>query len=275
MFEVRGFRRAVADGAREAGGVAAGDGGRILGQHVAPLPAGYIGYGTGPLMAAADSLAVTLHGRGGHGSRPESTVDPVLLAAHTVTRLQGVVAREVPPAETAVVTVGRLQAGTKDNIIPDRAELGLNIRTFTPEIRDLVKAAVERIIRAESAASAAPSGPDLEWFAAVPAPVSDPAATEKTIAALRSRFGDQRLMPMPQVNASEDVGVFGAEIGAPTVFWFWGGLDTATVVAAMAEGRLDDLPGNHSPYFAPLVEPTLTTGVEALTVAALTWLDEC
>ncbi|MEY9850008.1 amidohydrolase [Streptacidiphilus sp. MAP5-3] len=244
----------------------------VLGQHVAPLPAGFIGYGTGPVMAASDSLAITLHGRGGHGSRPESTVDPVLMAAHLVTRLQGIVAREVPPAESAVVTVGRLQAGTKDNIIPDRAELGVNIRTYTEQTRKLVRSAIERIARAESAASAAVAEPDLSWSVSVPALVSDPEATRTTIAAFTEHFGAARVLTMPQVNASEDVGVFGAAIEVPTVFWFWGGLDAEPTLAALQEGRLDELPGNHSPFFAPVVEPTLTTGVEALTIAALTWL---
>jgi hippurate hydrolase len=246
----------------------------VLGQHVAPLPAGFIGYGTGPVMAAADSLNITLHGRGGHGSRPESAIDPVLMAANVVTRLQGIVAREVPPAESAVVTVGRLQAGTKDNIIPDKAELGVNIRTYTPQTRDLVRGAIERIARAESAASAAVAEPDLEWFSSVPALVSEPEATEATIGAFIAHFGAERIQRMPQVNASEDVGVFGEALQVPTVFWFWGGLETEPTIAAFAEGRMDQLPGNHSPYFAPVIEPTLTTGVAALVVAALAWLSK-
>ncbi|MCX5084397.1 amidohydrolase [Streptomyces sp. NBC_00401] len=244
----------------------------VLGQHVGPLPAGVIGYGTGPVMAAADSLDLTLHGRGGHGSRPEASIDPVLMAANVVTRLQGIVAREVPPAETAVVTVGRLQAGTKDNIIPDRAELGINVRTFTPAIRDKVRNAIERIATAESRASGAAEPPEFAWTGSAPALVSDPEATQATVAAFAEHFGQQRIMPMPQVNASEDVGVFGEVLDVPTVFWFWGGLDTETVLGALQEDRLDELPSNHSPHFAPVVEPTLSTGVEALVVAATTWL---
>ncbi|MFE6667392.1 amidohydrolase [Streptomyces sp. NPDC057697] len=245
----------------------------VLGQHVAPLPAGFIGYGTGPVMASMDSLDVTLHGRGGHGSRPEATVDPVVMAANVVTRLQGVVSREVPPAESAVVTIGRLQAGTKDNIIPDRAELGINIRTYSAHTRDLVRSAIERIVRAESEASAAVSEPDLDWFGSAPVLVSEPAATETTMAAFAQHFGQQRLHTMPQVNASEDVGVFGDVLHVPTVFWFWGGLEPESTITAIREGRSDQLPSNHSPFFAPLIEPTLSTGVEALVIAARTWLD--
>ncbi|RII08555.1 putative hydrolase YxeP [Streptomyces sp. YIM 130001] len=242
--------------------------GIVLGQHVGPLPAGFIAYGTGPVMAASDSLDITLYGRGGHGSRPEAAIDPVLMAANVVTRLQGIVAREVPPSETAVVTVGRLQSGTKDNIIPDTAELGVNIRSYTAQTRDLVRAAIERIVRAEAAASGAEREPDFRWFGHAPALVSEPDATESVRAAFTEHFGELRIQPLPPVNASEDVGVFGEALGVPTVFWFWGGLEAEPTVTAFLEGRADQLPGNHSPFFAPVVEPTLSTGVEALVVAA-------
>jgi hippurate hydrolase len=244
----------------------------VLGQHVSPLPAGLIGHASGPVMAAADSAEVVLYGRGGHGSRPESTIDPVLMAANVVTRLQGIVAREIPPAETAVVTVGRLQAGTKDNIIPDTAEMGINIRTYSRPTRELVRTAIERIVGGEAAASAAPRPPDLTWTMSAPLLVSDPAATQATVAAFADHFGEQCLLPMPVVSASEDVGVFGEAAGVPTVFWFWGGLEPETALAALRDGRIDSLPGNHSPHFAPVIEPTLSTGIQALTVAALTWL---
>ncbi|HEX6525817.1 MAG TPA: amidohydrolase [Streptosporangiaceae bacterium] len=244
----------------------------VLGQHVSPLPAGMIGHASGPVMAASDSAEVILYGRGGHGSRPEATIDPVLMAASIVTRLQGIVAREVSPAQTAVVTVGRLQAGTKDNIIPDTAELGINVRTYSAQTRDLVRAAVERIVHGEVAASGSPLPPALTWTASAPLLVSDPAATQATVTAFARHFGEQRLLPMPLVTASEDVGVFGEASGAPTVFWFWGGLDAPTATAALRDGAIDSLPGNHSPHFAPVIEPTLTTGIQALVIAALTWL---
>ncbi|HWG26025.1 amidohydrolase [Actinospica sp.] len=245
----------------------------VLGQHVAPLPAGFIGYGSGPLMAASDTVNVTLHGRGGHGSRPEASVDPVLMAANVVTRLQGIVAREVSPSEMAVVTVGRLSAGNKPNIIPDSAELGINIRSAAEHTRTLVMEAIERIVRAESAASAAVQEPDIAWEESAPLLVSDPDATATTLAAFTEHFGPERILPMPPVTASEDVGVFGAAIGVPTVFWFWGGIEPDVVFKALAENSIDKLPANHSPHFAPLIEPTLSTGVEALVIAALAWLD--
>jgi hippurate hydrolase len=244
----------------------------VLGQHVGPLPAGVIGHASGPVMAASDTAKVVLYGRGGHGSRPEAAIDPVLMAANVVTRLQGIVAREVPPAETAVVTVGRLQAGTKENVIPGTAELGINVRSYTHAVRALVRAAIERIVNAEATASAAPRPPDITWASGAPVLVSDPVATEATVAAFNGHFGAGRLMPMPLITASEDVGVFGEAAGAPTVFWFWGGLDTEIVLGALAEGKIDSLPSNHSGVFAPVIEPTLSTGVQALTLAARTWL---
>src|SRR6202453_4457266 len=125
----------------------------VLGQHVAPLPAGLLGVTSGPAFAGADSLRVVLHGQGGHGSRPETTVDPVLMAAATVQRLHGIVSREVSAADAAVVTVGALRAGTVSNVIPDEAELLLSVRSFDPAVRDKLLKAIERIVVAESAAS--------------------------------------------------------------------------------------------------------------------------
>ncbi|RSM61605.1 amidohydrolase [Kibdelosporangium aridum] len=244
----------------------------VLGQHVGPLPAGMLGYGTGPMMAGADSVQVTLHGRGGHGSRPETTVDPILMAANVVTRLQGIVSREVPPGETAVVTVGKLHAGTKDNIIPDTAELGINMRTYTKQTHDLVRGAIERIIRAEAAASGALKDPEFDWNDSAPVLVSDPAATTKTVAEFTQKFGADKVMTMPLITGSEDIGIFGEAAGVPTVFWFWGGLEFDVVVEALRRGGIEALPSNHSSVFAPVLEPTLTTGVQALRVAALTWL---
>jgi amidohydrolase len=244
----------------------------VLAQHVGPVPAGMIAHGSGTIAAASDGAQVVLHGRGGHGSRPESTVDPVLMAANVVTRLQSIVSREISPFESAVVTVGRLQAGTKDNIIPDTAELAVTVRTRSPQVRTQVRAAVERIVHAEAAAAAAPKAPQVEWIHSSPMLVSDPDATARTVAAFTAAFGEQRLLPLPPINGSEDVGVLGAAAGVPTVYWFWGGLDTESTLAALGAGKLDTLPINHSPEFAPVVEPTLSTGIQALVVAARAWL---
>lgn len=234
----------------------------ILGQHVTPMPVGMVGYGVGSVMAATDSLQVTLFGHGGHGSMPEHTIDPVLMAASAVVRLQSVVAREVSMNDHAVVTVGRLQAGTKDNIIPGMAELGINIRTYTPEVRQRVRAAVERIVRAEASAAGAEREPELRWTHGTPILVNDAAATDTVVSALTARFGPDRVVRIPPASASEDAGVYGEAIGAPTVYWFWGGFDPQSGPPTV----------NHTPEFAPVPGPTLAAGVENLTVAALAWL---
>ncbi len=245
----------------------------VLGQHVAPMPAGMIGLHPGPAFAASDSLHVRLFGRGGHGSRPETTIDPLVMAAATVLRLQTVVSREVAGTDTAVVTVGSLHAGTKDNIIPDTAELLVNIRSYVPHVRERVLAAVRRIIRGEAVASGAERDPEITVTDSFPVLSNDPAASERTAAAFRATFGEALVIDPGPVSASEDFGIFGTASGAPACYWVFGGVDAAAYLAAAQAGTVDrDVPSNHSPFFAPLVEPTIDTGVSALVCAALTWL---
>ncbi|GAA4613299.1 amidohydrolase [Saccharopolyspora hordei] len=245
-----------------------------LGQHVFPFPAGTVGLVGGPSMAAADGLKVTMFGRGAHGSQPENAVDPVVMASATVLRLQTVVSREVSGRDTAVVTVGSIRAGTKDNIIPDQAELRVNIRTFDGRVRERVIEAVKRIVRAEAAASGAEREPEFEPLHSFPLLVNDEQATERTAQALREQLGADRVLALEPVTGSEDVGLFGEAAGVPTCYWFFGGVERGKYLAAREAGTLSrDVPSNHSPFFAPVVEPTLTTGVTAMTTAALAWLD--
>lgn len=243
----------------------------VLGQHVAPLPAGLLAYKTGVAMAAADSLKVRLFGRGGHGSQPSSTIDPVVMAANVVQRLQTIVARELSPFDSAVVTVGYLHAGTKDNVIPDDAELGINVRSFTEEVRSTTLSAITRIVNAESVASNADRAPEVATLHSFPVTTIDDAVMQEVATTFRSHFGDARVLEVPQpVAASEDVGLFGSALGVPTAFWFWGGYDEARIQESVTTGN--PLPTNHSPEFAPAIEPTLSTGVEALALAALSQL---
>jgi len=245
----------------------------VLGQHVAPFAAGMVAVHAGPSFAAADALSIVLHGRGGHGSRPEATVDPIVMAAATVMRLQTVVSREVAGNEMAVLTVGSLHAGAKDNVIPDQAELGLTLRTFDPHVRDRVLAAITRIVRAEASASGASRDPDIVPIQSFPAVVNDEAATNRIRLAFTTRFGEHRVMDPGVVTGSEDVGVLATAAGAPCMYWLLGGTDPATFAAAYAAGTMArDIPSNHSPRFAPLIQPTLDTGVAALVTAAVTWL---
>jgi amidohydrolase len=243
----------------------------ILGQHVMPAPAGRIGYRTGTTQAAADSLDVRLFGRGAHGSMPESSVDPVVMAAATVLRLQTIVSREIAAGQAAVVTVGALQAGSKANVIPDDALLKINVRSFDAAVRTHVLDAIERIVHAEAAASGAPKPPDITTTEHYPLTVNDPDRTQRVAAALRGHFGDDRVHELAApISASEDFGSFGTEWGVPSVFWYVGGSDPAIYHAAERAGRVaQDVPTNHNPAFAPIIHPTLETGVQALITAAL------
>jgi amidohydrolase len=248
----------------------------VLGQHVAPIPAGLIGIRPGPAFAAADGLRVTLYGRGAHGSRPEAGVDPVVMAAATVMRLQGVVSREVAGDETAVVTVGALRAGTKENIIPDDAELLLSIRTVDPAVRGRVLDAIGRIVRAEAAASGAPRDPLIETTHSFGAVVNDEEAADRIGAAFTGRFGADRVFDPGPVTGSEDVGLFAIAAGAPCVYWLLGGADPGHFAGVTSKAGIAaavrDLPSNHSPLYAPVLQPTLATGVAALVTAVHTWL---
>lgn len=244
----------------------------VLGQHVGPAPAGMVGAHPGTAFASADSLDVTVHGRGGHGSRPETTVDPIVIAAAVVGRLQTIVSREIAPQDTAVVTVGRLHSGTKNNIIPSSAELGISMRAYSEEVRLRVLASIERITRAESAASGA-AEPVFEHADSFPVTINDPVATERVMAAFRSEFGEGAVLDPGPVSGSEDVGLLATAAGVPLVFWILGGADSQTYLAAANAGTLgEDIPSNHSPHFAPVLQPTLSRGVQALVTASHEWL---
>jgi len=244
----------------------------VLGQHVMPAPAGNIGTRAGVITSAADSFEIRLFGRGAHGSMPEASVDPVVMAAATVMRLQTIVSREVAPAQSAVVTIGALQAGTKENVIPDEAVIKLNVRTFDEAVRTHVLDAITRIVEAEAAASRAPKRPEITPLDHYQLVCNDVDATTRVRRAFDEHFGGERVFDIPPISASEDFGSFGSEWGVPSVFWTVGGTDRDAYQRAKEEGRLAELPTNHNPRFAPVVQPTLETGVETLVAAAHAWL---
>ena len=246
----------------------------VLGQHVAPLPAGVIGLRGGATFAASDGVRIVLHGKGGHGSRPEATVDPVVMAAATVMRLQTIVSREIAGTDTGVVTIGKLSAGTANNIIPDDAELLLNIRSYDVGVRDRMLASISRIAHGEAIAAGAAREPDVEHFASFPAVVNDPDGVEATRAALAGVC--QAVVDPGQVTGSEDVGSFATAAGVPCVFWLLGGADPtlfegSSSIESIVE-RVRTIPSNHSPLYAPVIEPTLGIGQAALVAAARVWL---
>jgi hippurate hydrolase len=246
----------------------------ILGQHVMVGPSGTVAGRAGAITSAADSLQIRLFGRGAHGSMPQASIDPVVMAASTVLRLQTIVSREVAAAEAAVLTVGVLQAGTKENVIPDEAIIKLNVRTFDAGVRQRVLAAIERIANAEAAASGAPRPPEITTIDQYPLNVNNQDAAKRVADAFRGHFGTERVRETGPAPASEDFGSFGSQWHVPSVFWFVGGTDPKTYAKAKEANKINELPVNHSPKFAPVLHPTLQTGVEALVIAARAWLPE-
>ncbi|MGX4687763.1 amidohydrolase [Streptomyces sp. JNUCC 63] len=243
-----------------------------LAQHVLPFPAGHVGTRAGSFLSAADSLTVTLHGRGAHGSAPQAAVDPVVMAAMTVVRLQTIVSRELAATTPAVVTVGAINSGTTGNVIPDTAEIQLNVRTYDDATRKRVLDSVRRIVRAECEASGATAEPDFKETSRFPPTVNDDGVTTRIAGAFSSYFGD-RHGTSDLMSASEDFSDVPRALGTPFTYWGIGGIDPDTYRAAVERGTVDqDVPVNHSPRFAPVRRSALDTGVRALVVAALEYV---
>jgi amidohydrolase len=245
----------------------------ILGQHVMPPAAGQITYRPGVTQSEEDNIEARLFGRGGHGAWPESTIDPVVMAAAAVMRLQTIVSREIAAFEPAVVTIGAIQAGTKGNVIPDEAILRINVRSFDDSVRARILSAIERIVTAEATASGAPEAPSFTSFDHFDLTVNDPGTATQVGAAFRAYFGDDRVSqlsdPLP---VSEDFGLFGHEWKVPSLFWYVGGTDPDLYHRAAKAGRIaQDIPTNHSSKFAPVLHPTLETGIQTLTTASLSY----
>ena len=248
----------------------------VLGQHVGPLPAGAIGLRAGASFAASDALDITLYGRGGHGSRPEVTVDPVVMAAAVVMRLQTVISPDIAGTDVAVLTVGSIHAGEAPNVIPDSASLQLSIRSYDTAVRDRMIAAIERIVRGEAAAAGADREPRVELLYELPAVFNDADAVARVGAAMQSELEGIMVIDPGVITGSEDVGRFAEAAGVPCVYWILGGADPAHFagLASVAEitERVMSLPSNHSPQFAPAIMPTLGIGIRALVTAARSWL---
>ena len=243
-----------------------------LAQHVLPAPAGHVGTRCGPVLSAADSMRITVYGRGAHGSMPQAAVDPVVLAAMIVIRLQTIVSREVAPTDTVVLTVGSIRSGSKSNVIGDHAVLELNLRTYDESVRSAVLSAIQRIVVAECQASDSPRDPEFELYDRFPLTVNDDEVTDKVSEAFAGFF-DARFQPMAAQSASEDFSDIPNALGVPYTYWGIGGIDAEQYGRAAEAGRIaQDIPVNHSPTFAPVIQPTLDTGTEALVVAAMAWL---
>lgn len=244
----------------------------ILGQHVFPLKAGHTATRPGPFMSAADSFKITVYGSGGHGSLPHMTVDPVVLASHIVVRLQTIISREIPPNEIAVLTVGAIEGGNTENIISDFAVLKVNIRSVSQKWRAKLLAALERIVKAECLAGNSPKPPLIEPTTSYPLTENDSGATERISSAFSEHFGEQHDPAFKDILGSEDFGILGSAVNRPYCFWFFGGHDAGVIDDLVEKDQAHKIPTNHSALFAPIIQPTLTTGVDAMVVAALAYV---
>ncbi|HEX9760823.1 MAG TPA: amidohydrolase [Candidatus Acidoferrales bacterium] len=238
----------------------------------ANMAAGTVGARAGYVLANVDSVDITVRGYGGHGSTPEATKDPIVVAAQVVLALQTIVSREVSPFDPAVVTVGSIHGGTKHNIIPDEVHLQITVRSYKPEVRKKVLAAIERITRGVAAAAGIPEerAPVIriseDEF--TPSTYNDPELTGRVTAALQRALGPENVLAVEPVMGGEDFSRYGMEEPRVPISMFWlGTVDPARVEEAREKGQR--LPSLHSSAFAPLPEPTLRTGVKAMTSAVL------
>ncbi|MFF1420889.1 amidohydrolase [Streptomyces sp. NPDC058280] len=253
----------------------------VLAQHTAPLPGGMVAHAYGPMLAGSVSFEAVIHGRAGHAGTPQLAVDPVLTGAAAVLRLQGAVSRESAPTESVVLNVGSFHAGTGNNLVPDRATLGITVRALSERALDRMAGAVERIVRAECAASGCPRDPEITVVSRSPVTHPDPAATAAVREAHLRLYGPERVAAWPPAMATEDFPLYGdagtslhGMPGIPLSYWMLGavGPKAWSETPGTAEEKLAALPPNHSPEFAPDVRTTLPTGITALTSAALSWL---
>jgi hippurate hydrolase len=224
------------------------------------LPAGQVGITPGVYNTNSDSIRITIYGKGGHGAQPHTTIDPIVIAARTILALQTIASREVKPGEMVVVTVGYIRAGTKNNIIPDQAELGLTVRTYKADVRKQVLAAITRIAKAEALAAGAPKEPLIEHTEGTDSVYNDPALAQRLRAPLEAALGKENVITTEPIAPSEDYSYF-IQAGVPSLYFSLGGADPQKFAETKAAGTM--LPSNHSPYFAPDVDPALHAGIKA------------
>ena len=240
--------------------------------HDGPMPAGMLGYTPGFALAAVDSVDITVRGVGGHGAYPQTTRDPIVLAARIIEGLQSIVSREVDPQDAAVITVGAIHAGTKRNIISDEARLLLTVRSFRAETRPMLLDAIRRVARGQAVAAGVPEdrmpvvtvheaeGADATW--------NSPDFTNAMANVLRAQFGNARVMAGPASMASEDFGsYYRADTSIQSMIFWVGGVPQASWDAAQAGGA--PVAGLHSPYWAPDAAAVVSTASEALATLAM------
>jgi amidohydrolase len=233
--------------------------------------AGTVAYVPGYTLASSTSVDIKIRGLGGHGSRPDSTKDPIVIAAQVIVGLQTIVSREISPFDSAVVTVGSIHGGTKSNIIPEEVNLQLTVRAYKEEVRLKILSSIERITKGVAAAAGVPvdrapivKASELEVTTAT---YNDPALTERIAGAFTKALGQDNVFKGDPIMASEDFGYLGLERKIPSAIFWLGASDPDKLKVAKASGT--PMPSLHSSLFAPVPEPTLRTGVKATTAAVL------
>lgn len=244
-----------------------------FGAHVIPFKAGNTGTNDGVIASAADSWKITIYGKGGHASQPQRSIDPVVMAAAITMRLQTLVSREVAAVDPVVVTVSSIKAGEAENVIPETAEIKVNVRTFDEGVRKRVLDGIRRIVKAELDASGAEREAEYEVISSFPLMDNDKPVTDKLRESMETYFGDKWDGNMKALPGSEDFPFLATSVGKPYCYFIYGGVDPELWDRKAKEGSLaHGIPYNHSSYFAPVIQPTLTTAVDGYAVAALTWL---
>jgi hippurate hydrolase len=234
--------------------------------HSWPLAYGTVGFNDGPVSSNSDAIEIVFKGRGGHGSAPDKALDPIAIAARFVTDVQTVISREKDPKEFGVVTIGAIHGGTVGNIIPDTVQVRGTIRSYSPEVRNKLLDGVRRVANASAAMAGAPA-PDVQLIAGGAAIVNDEALVRRTEAVFRDAFGAANAQRMPAMTASEDFSLY-ANQGVPSMFFFTGVYEPKAVMEAQRPGGAP-VAFNHSPYYAPVPEPSIKTAAQAMSLAVL------
>ncbi len=235
------------------------------------LEAGKVGFCEGYALASVNSVDITVRGVGGHGAYPHTTKDPIVIASDIVLALQTIVSREISPLDPAVVTVGSIRGGTKHNIIPDEVHMQLTVRAYKEEVRKQILSAIRRIAEGIARAAGVPENRmpivrvDEEEY--TPSTYNDPALTRRLMTSLQKVLGKENVVTVDPVMGGEDFGRFGLNGKIPTCIFWLGAVDPAKIEQSRREGT--PLPSLHSSQFAPLPEPTIRTGVKAMTSAVL------
>jgi hippurate hydrolase len=237
----------------------------------AALPAGKLGYHIGPFMASVDMMDITVHGKGGHGAAPHTTVDPVVLSAQMIMAFQTIISREINPLEPAVITVGSVHGGTVHNIIPDQVKMQLTLRSYSAAVREQILESIRKksYHLAALAGVTADKMPEITIVEpTIPATINDRALTTSIVEVFQNTFGQENVEEIPSSMVGEDFSRFALQGNDVPICMFWlGAADPEKVKESLARGT--PLPTLHSSTFQPLPEPTIKTGVKAMSSVAL------